>query len=98
MISKLTPDDKINMTLSQINRYEKKYTKLTYNNNYYIQYYGYDVELYNWDIVIDGDSCYAIGNLGNCNEWETSNIRSMKRRKNHYRCKTSSGNIYRLYW
>ena len=99
MIPKLTSEDKINMTLSQINRYEKKYTKLTYNNNYYIQYYGYDVELDNWDILIDDNSyIYATGNLGNGNEWETSGIVSMKRRKDHYRCETSSGTVYRLYW
>ncbi len=99
MIPKLTLDDKITMTLSQINRYEKKYTKLTYNNDYYIQYYGYDVELDDWDIQIDDDSyIYATGNLGNGNPWETSNIVSMKQRKDHFRCKTSSGTVYRLYW
>jgi len=98
MIPKLTPEDKINMSLSQINRYEKKYTKLTYNNNYYIQYYGYDVELDEWDIQFDeNDYMYAVGKLGNGNEWETSNIVSIKQRRDHYRCKTSSGTVYRLY-
>ncbi len=99
MIPKLTPNDKMTMSLSQINRYEKKYTKLTYNNNYYIQYYGYDVELDQWDIRFDEDDyMYAVGNLGNGNEWETSNIVSIKARKDHYRCKTSSGTVYRLYF
>ncbi len=99
MIPKLTPADKLNMSLSQINRYEKKYTKLTYNNDYYIQYYGYDVELDEWDIQFDEDDyMYVVGKLGNGNDWETSKILSIKMRKDHYRCKTSSGTVYRLYW
>jgi hypothetical protein len=99
MIPKLSVDDKLNMSLSQINRYEKKYTKMTYNNDYYIQYYGYDVELMSWDIKLDeNDYIYAEGFLGNGNLWETSDIVSIKARKDHYRCKTSSGTVYRLYW
>jgi hypothetical protein len=99
MIPKLTVGDKLDMTLSQINRYEKKYTKMTYNNDYYIQYYGYDVELICWDIKLDeNDFIYAEGCLGNGNPWETSDIVSIKARKDHYRCKTSSGTVYRLYW
>jgi hypothetical protein len=99
MIPKLTIGDKLNMSLSQINRYEKKYTKMTYNNDYYIQYYGYDVELICWDIKLDeNDFIYATGCLGNGNLWETSDIVSIKTRKDHYRCKTSSGTVYRLYW
>ena len=99
MIHKLTISDKLNMSLSQINRYEKKYTKMIYNNDYYIQYYGYDVELFSWDIKLDeNDFIYATGCLGNDNLWETSDIVSIKTRKDHYRCKTSSGTVYRLYW
>ena len=56
MIPKLTNCDKLNMSLSQINRYEKKYTKMRYNNNYYIKHYGYDVSLEDWKIEVDKEN------------------------------------------
>ena len=50
------------------------------------------------DIQFDEDDhMYFAGTLGNGNLWETSNIVSIKMRSDHYRCKTSSGTVYRLY-
>jgi hypothetical protein len=99
MIPTLSINDKLNMSLSQINRYEKKYTKLRHNNRYYISHYGYDVALEDWSIHVDGDDyIYAKGYLGNDNGWTTSGILSMETVGNYYRCTTESGTVYRLYF
>jgi hypothetical protein len=99
MIPKLSINDKLNMSLSQINRYEKKYTKLCNNNRYYISHYGYNVALEDWSIHVDEDDyIYAKGYLGNDNAWTTSGILSMETVDGHYRCTTESGTVYRLYF
>jgi len=99
MIPQLTNSDKLNMTLSQINRYEKKYTKMSKNNSYYIQYYGYDVTLEDWSTHLEPDGfTIAKGYLGNGNSWETSGFTSVERNPDHYRCTTENGTVYRLYY
>lgn len=99
MIPELTSQDKLNMSLSQINRYEKKYTKLLKNNDYYIQYYGYDVVLNDWSMHIEPDG-FTIGKgyLGNDNAWQTSGFTTVRRLDDHYSCTTESGTVYRLYY
>lgn len=99
MIPELTSQDRLNMSLSQINRYEKKYTKLLKNNDYYIQYYGYDVVLNDWSMHIEQDG-FSIGKgyLGNGNAWQTSGFTSVRRLSDHYACTTESGTVYRLYY
>jgi hypothetical protein len=99
MIPKLTPNDKLNMTLGQINRYEKKYTKLSKDNRYYLQHYNYDVSLNEWSIHVDAEGYInARGNLENGNFWITSDIKDLKSCADHYCCTTQSGTIYRLYF
>ncbi len=99
MIPELTPNQKQSMTLTQIRRYEKKRTKLMYNNRYYIQHYGYNVSLHDWDLQRDDDGyIYASGTLENGNRWETSAIQSFQTMEDHYEILTNSNTIYRLYW
>ena len=99
MIQELTNSDRLNMSLSQINRYEKKYLKLTKNNRYYIQYYGYDVVLNDWSLHLEPDGLsIAKGYLGNDNSWETSPFTNVERLTDHYACTTKSGTVYRLYY
>jgi len=99
MIPELTSADRLSMSLSQINRYEKKYTKLRYNNRYYLQYYDYDVSLQNWSLKVDNKVfLYAEGYLGNGNAWETSGIVDVVAKEHYYRCTTESGTVYRLYF
>ena len=99
MIPKLTPNDKLNMTLSQINRYEKKYTKLSKDNRYYIQHYNYDVALNDWSLHVDSEGFIsARGVLENGNFWITSGIEHLETRNDHYCCTTENGTIYRLYF
>ena len=99
MIPELTSADRLSMSLSQINRYEKKFTKLLYNNRYYLQYYDYDVSLHDWSIRVDDDGfIIAEGNLENGNSWKTSGIIDFVSNGNHYRCTTENGSVYRLYF
>lgn len=99
MIPELSPEDKLNMSLSQINRYEKKYNKMRHNNRYYIQYYGYDVALHDWELERDNNNYFYVnGTLENNNKWITSAISSMEMRDDHYKVITESGTIYRLYF
>lgn len=98
MIPSLTNAEQLTMTLSQIRRYEKKYTKLQKNNKYYIQYYGYDVDLDDWSLHVEDGFIYAKGYLGNDNSWETSNIKELVNMGKYYHCTTESGTIYRLYF
>jgi hypothetical protein len=99
MIQELSNSDRLNMSLSQINRYEKKYLKLTKNNSYYIQYYGYDVVLNDWSMHVMSDGfTIAKGYLGNGNAWETSGFTKVDRLTDHYACTTESGTVYRLYY
>ncbi len=99
MIPTLSNNDKLNMSLSQINRYEKKYTKLRHNNSYYISHYYYDVALEDWSLHVDRDNyIYAKGYLCNNNGWTTSCILSMEMVDDHYRCTTESGTVYRLHF
>jgi hypothetical protein len=99
MIPELTIQDKLQMTLSQIRRYEKKRTKMLHNNAYYIQYYGYNVSLRDWSLECDKEGyIYANGNLENGNGWGTSAIVSLTTNEDHYEVLTKSNTIYRLYW
>jgi hypothetical protein len=99
MIPELSPENKLDMSLSQIRRYEKKYKKLKFNNRYYIQYYGYDVALHDWKLERSSDNfLYATGTLENDNSWETSPIVRMESRDDHYKITTESNTIYRLYF
>jgi hypothetical protein len=103
MIPELTPENKLDMSLSQIRRYEKKYKKLKFNNRYYIQYYGYDVALHDWKLErplasYENDYLYASGTLENGNSWKTSPIVKMEWRSDHYKITTESNTIYRLYF
>ncbi len=98
MIPELSPENKLNMSLSQIRRYEKKYKKMRLNNRYYIQYYGYDVALHDWNLEISDDYIYATGTLENDNRWQTSPIILLETRDDHYKVTTESNTIYRLYF
>jgi hypothetical protein len=99
MIPELTIEDKLHMTLSQIRRYEKKRTKMRYNNAYYIQYYGYNVSLRDWSFEQDEDGyIYVNGTLENGNGWGTSAIVDLHTNDDHYEVITRSNTIYRLYW
>ena len=99
MLPKLTTNEKVNMSLSQIRRYEKKRTKMSFNNRYYIQYYGYDVALHDWSLENDEEGyIYINGTLENGNKWETSGLVSMTTENDHYLVVTESNTYYRLYW
>ena len=99
MLPELTTTDKLNMSLSQIRRYEKKRTKMTFNNRYYIQYYGYNVALHDWNLERDADGYITVtGNLENGNSWQTSPMISIETMDDHYQVITESNTIYRLYW
>lgn len=98
MIPKLTNYNKLNMSLSQIRRYEKKFTKMRFNNRYYIQYYGYNVALHDWNVSRDDEGYITInGVLENGNSWQTSPICSFETMDDHYQVITESNTIYRLY-
>lgn len=99
MIPELTLQDQLKMTLSQISRYEKKRTKMRYNNRYYIQYYNYNVALHDWEIIHDPDNyIYFVGTLENGNPWQTSPMVSIKTEVDHYVVLTESNTTYRLYF
>ena len=99
MLPELTQDEKLSMSLAQIRRYEKKRTKMRFNNRYYIQYYGYNVSLHNWTLERDQEGyIYVQGTLENGNNWQTSPVVSMNTMDDHYEITTESNTIYRLYW
>ena len=99
MLPQLTQSERLSMSLSQVRRYEKKLTKMSRNNRYYIQYYGYNVALHDWNLERDDSGfIYVHGTLENGNSWETSPIVSMETMDDHYQVITESNTIYRLYW
>jgi hypothetical protein len=98
MIPELTREQMLNMSLSQMHRYNKKRTKMQHNNEYYIQHYNYDVPLYYWKLeYLPDGTLQARGLLGNGNEWLTSYFKLFTYESGHYKGVTISGHVYRLY-